>query len=297
MLGKLIKYEFNATKTVCFACNIGMLVLALLGGLLFLIDPAANNETGGHKVFTSAVTAASVQVDTSSTGLILAKIGYVLLCVISIAVVCIVLKYYFFYRYYKNYFTDEGYLMHTLPVTSGQLIVSKLIVATLWQYVTAILTVVCIVALVCGALANMNMWSSVYDSFAEGYKSLIASDEFSQMIPAIICYLIILVVTPIAYNLYMYLAVSIGQKAKSNKLMASIGMLVALYVVRKFVFTLINFGVPSANFALFGNMIPNSDSQESMIAYVVGYTIFMIVVSVALFFWNKHLMEKQLNLE
>ena len=43
-------------------------------------------------------------------------------------------------RFYKNLYTDEGYLMHTLPVTPRQLLVSKLTVGSLWSFLVTILT-------------------------------------------------------------------------------------------------------------------------------------------------------------
>ena len=45
-------------------------------------------------------------------------------------------------RYYKNVYTDEGYLTNTLPVTARQIVISKLSVGILWSIITG--AVVCI---------------------------------------------------------------------------------------------------------------------------------------------------------
>ena len=54
------------------------------------------------------------------------------------------------YRFYKNLMTDEGYLMFTLPVTTGQLIWSKMIVSAVWLLATA-------------AMDVLSMFISVFD--------------------------------------------------------------------------------------------------------------------------------------
>ncbi len=46
-------------------------------------------------------------------------------------------------RYYKNFFTDEGYLTFTLPVSRTSLLNSKILMALIWMAATA---VVCILA-------------------------------------------------------------------------------------------------------------------------------------------------------
>ena len=47
------------------------------------------------------------------------------------------------YRYYKNFFTDEGYLTFTLPVTRDQLLWSKIINAFIWEIATFLALTVC----------------------------------------------------------------------------------------------------------------------------------------------------------
>ena len=39
-------------------------------------------------------------------------------------------------RFYKNFFTDEGYLMFTLPVKTSDLILSKTLVAVIWRLIS-----------------------------------------------------------------------------------------------------------------------------------------------------------------
>ena len=46
----------------------------------------------------------------------------VIFYVMMVIVVGVISSFYFIYWFYKNLFTDEGYLMHTLPVKPWQLV-------------------------------------------------------------------------------------------------------------------------------------------------------------------------------
>ena len=107
MLGKLIKYEFKATARI---------FLPLFSALLIV------------SAITKLLSGASVNVPfaismTLSVMLIIA--AFVLTLILTVQ------------RFYKNLMTDEGYLMHTLPVGAGRLILAKLIAAAVWTLVCA----------------------------------------------------------------------------------------------------------------------------------------------------------------
>ena len=59
----------------------------------------------------------------------------------AIAVLCFVST---VQRFYKNLLGREGYLMHTLPVTETQLILSKLLTSMVWVLCSGLVGIVCI---------------------------------------------------------------------------------------------------------------------------------------------------------
>ncbi len=59
----------------------------------------------------------------------------VIFYVMMVIVVGVISSFYFIYWFYKNLFTDEGYLMHTLPVKPWQLVASKLTGLFFWQVI------------------------------------------------------------------------------------------------------------------------------------------------------------------
>lgn len=65
--------------------------------------------------------------------------------ILAIAVLCFVNT---IQRFYQNLLGREGYLMHTLPVTETQLILSKLITSMVWVLCSGLVGIVCITGMV-----------------------------------------------------------------------------------------------------------------------------------------------------
>ena len=107
MLGKLIKYEFKATGRIFLPVFGALLVMSAISRLLI-----------GLQLKTPQV----ISITLSS---MLIAAAFVLILVLTIQ------------RFNKNLLSGEGYLMHTLPVSTDKLIWSKLIVAAVWTLVCA----------------------------------------------------------------------------------------------------------------------------------------------------------------
>ena len=67
----------------------------------------------------------------------------VIFYVMMVIVVGVISSFYFIYWFYKNLFTDEGYLMHTLPVKPWQLVASKLTGLFFWQVIDGAIILLC----------------------------------------------------------------------------------------------------------------------------------------------------------
>jgi hypothetical protein len=105
MLKQLLKYEFKATKSLYFGLYLALALLSVVLGVSFRQENAwADNTNFGRLEVILMVLYLSV--------------------IFAIAVLCFVSM---VQRFYKNLLGREGYLMHTLPVTETQLILSKLI--------------------------------------------------------------------------------------------------------------------------------------------------------------------------
>lgn len=120
MLGKLIKHEWKAVWKVPTLLIGILMIIAAIAGLTFSL-PIWDSDWIGLPM----------------SGIMLIMLFYVAMIGVGIGIAI-----YLAVRYYKSMFTDEGYLTHTLPVTARQILVSKVIVISVWELIGSIAVLV-----------------------------------------------------------------------------------------------------------------------------------------------------------
>lgn len=274
MLGKLFKFEWKDTYLVGTVFSIVVLILSLIGALVFQTD--IWEVDFGSRAAESLV----------ATTLMFYFVSYGF----GIGAMILVMRYYFFWRYYKNLFTDQGYLMNTLPVTANQLLRAKLFVALIWQYITWLVVGLAVFILAFGFVSGIEAVSlgEIVEAFREVFRE-IYSDITVEEIPFLVSMMLILLISPLSELMLMYAAVGIGQLSKKHKFLISVLILIGLYMARSF---LMQIAMIPLNFLFMG--------VDSMWAYNVGGVISLFVVIgiiIGLWFLNKYFLEKKLNLE
>lgn len=126
MLKQLLKYEFKATKSLYFGLYLALALLSVVLGVTFRQEHALAHSTSFQNLE------------------VILMIVYVSV-IFAIAVLCFVNT---IQRFYRNLLGREGYLMHTLPVTETQLILSKLITSMVWVLCSGLVGIVCITVMV-----------------------------------------------------------------------------------------------------------------------------------------------------
>lgn len=126
MLKQLLKYEFKATKSLYFGLYLALALLSVVLGVTFRQEHALAHSTSFQNLE------------------VILMIVYVSV-ILAIAMLCFVNT---IQRFYKNLLGREGYLMHTLPVTETQLILSKLITSMVWVLCSGLVGIVCITVMV-----------------------------------------------------------------------------------------------------------------------------------------------------
>ena len=118
MLGKLLKHEFRATARVMLPLYLVLLAISLCGNF-------------------------ATRVMEHSSSQLLNLVGSLTIFAFFIGLIAVSLMslYLMISRFHKNLLTDEGYLMFTLPVSVHGLIVSKIIVSTVWFILTGVVDV------------------------------------------------------------------------------------------------------------------------------------------------------------
>lgn len=142
-------------------------------------------------------------------------------------------------RFYKNLFTDEGYLMFTLPVKTSDLLLSKTLVSVLWKFISFIFTVLSILMIAFVAIARLDDKGFVrfFQQFSDLLREALSEMQKSLMVPVplFFLWLILLGISSILFStLFIYTCICIGQLWNSHK----IGGAIAAYFGLRFVFRL-----------------------------------------------------------
>lgn len=279
MLKKLIKHEWKDTWSVGTVCSVIVAGLAIIGMIIFSLDIWRENSrmSDAMEGFTATIV-----------------MFYFMMLVWGIVGVVFVVKYFFFYRYYKNLFTDHGYLMNTLPVKSTDLIFSKLIVGVIWQFLIWIVVVASILAMILvmvvqvGEIRISDFWEAIKEFF-EMFRYMFQDSDFMEVSPALICSILALILWPVAELLLMYAAVGIGQLSKKRKFLVAVFILIGFNMVKSLVTNII-----SIPFMLVSERLP---SQFSINVFAILWLVITIGMIIGLYFANKYFLEKKLNLE
>ncbi len=202
MLGKLIKYEFRCCARI-FAILLPVFILytAIYRGVMEFTISGTGGQTG------SAISAM----------LFVGMTMIFILLVMGLAVFCFI---YTVYRFYKNMVTDEGYLMHTLPVAPWELVTSKLIVAAL-EYIATILTIVLSVFII-----SVGMISESDIETIKQFIDMIVGSVYGNASQALgmILSVVSFAVSIISGILIPYVSIAIGQLKNNNRALWSIGV-------------------------------------------------------------------------
>ena len=146
MLKQLLKYEFKATKRLYFGLYLALALLSVVLGVTFRQEHALAHSTSFQNLE------------------VILMIVYVSV-ILAIAVLCFVNT---IRRFYQNLLGREGYLMHTLPVTETQLILSKLLTSMVWVLCSGLVGIVCITGMVSiGVLDAEVLGTADWDSWKQ----------------------------------------------------------------------------------------------------------------------------------
>lgn len=189
-------------------------------------------------------------------------------------------------KYYTNLAKDEGYLMHTLPVSKQQLVLSKLISASISMFTTILIM---IVALFISFLGIIHI-SDVIDFIKYVFNYL----EPLFIILLITC----MILSYLSQQVLFYLSMALGQKHNNHKVMYSIIYGIVIYNAIQILLTLILIvpGFISSSFRdiLFNNQIPSIDFLNCYLGFA---NIVTILITIGIYIITTKVLENQLNLD
>lgn len=280
MLSKLLKHEWLSTWKVPTALFIYLCIITLLGCTSFLspLWQSKNALVGVLAVFS------------------------LMLYILSLFSISIAIFVYFVVRFYRSMYTNEGYLMHTLPVKPWQHIVSKGLIFCSWSIINVIAICLSIISLVSSAVysvANVSLpelWKTLQREFPLLLSRISAEfqDEMGMTFLAYILLMIISILAQLVFAVLMiYAAISIGQTFNKHKVIASFIAYAAINMVLQLINSLIQ--MPMLIFRIensaFGNTLVKIMTPSLWINLATN-----LVCIVIFYLVTEFIMRKKLNL-
>lgn len=190
MLGKLIKHEWKAVGKVLIIMHVALILMAIIGKVMLSIDVLRKAE--------------------------LMWSSLLCLYVLSVIAVGVGTHIYLAMRFYKNMYTDEGYLSFTLPVKAWEHIFSKTLISLIWILVDAVVISVSIIILV--------MYKGMGTDFLQVWNELVAVLTGNGMVVTwrAIQMVITVILSLVSTSLTYYFSISIGQLFNSHKMLAAV---------------------------------------------------------------------------
>ena len=265
MLTKLIKYDLKSLACILIPTNLFLLVYAFVARLV--ITSELYNSLPNYVIGLGVTTYI----------ILLVLINYITLFAVI-------------YRFYKNLFTDEGYLTLTLPVTPSQHLLAKTISGTFWIVLSYfVLTAsILMIVLVPEITKNSDMIMNEMSKAMEMPATLFFTSTF--LVGLISCFF--------ALPFY-YVCIALGQLFSKHRILAAVVLfftissivgvlsLVVLFIAGAFPLI---FG-PASEFSEIGNV-----SHLLITSYTVS-CIIVIIQAIVSYIATLYVMKKKINLE
>lgn len=272
MLGKLMKHEWRSLWKVPVLFIGVLLIASLLCGVTFAL-PMWESDWFGLQF--------------SAISMFLLYYMSIIVCYVGIAV-------YMAVRFYKSMFTDEGYLTHTLPATSHQLLLSKVITMSVWNLISMISVVISFFILFGSVyvflLDNINDLGYQLRSMMHELAQL---EELKGFLGLMFTMIFMVITSAFSGTMIVVGSISIGQMLRKHRILGAIGVYFGINIIFQIISTMVMIPVTF-------RVAMITDRSNLFSAYNVMYWIISLIciaIGVGLYFLSEYLIRRQLDLE
>lgn len=279
MFSKLLKYEWKANASLLSILSLCALGVGGLGaGLLRAIAYT------GTSIENKQIAAIAV----SGLSSMLVFVG------VALVAYALAVQFITFFRFYKNKFTDQGYLTFTLPVTARQIFLSSFLNILIWL-------VISIVVLLCAGgiivFAGIDApWEELKIIFSEMGNGLQGVQEYVPGLNVFFTVSILhIFVAPVYAIVLLMTSITLGcVVAKKHKILATIGMYYCINMVVNIIGSVLSI-IPTI--LMLGSTLTGTDDYFYYMALSAGLTLLLeLGLTVGGYFWSVYLMKHKLNL-
>ena len=217
MLRKLLKYDMKAVFRVWWILAVSVLGVSIAGSFVMRFLFEHEDRMQDSALF--------------MTGFSLFMVAAIFFIIASAIVTWLLI----YLRFYRNLFTDEGYLTFTLPVSRGTLFAAKTANAVIWSAMQMLLYGVCLLIFFLIApppekgegFFNLFIFEGLADVVSDIWKEVGA-----WLLVYIVEALLILLVLSVYSASLVHFCITVGSiLAKKHKLLAAIGVYYAVTMV------------------------------------------------------------------
>lgn len=272
MLKKLVKHEFKETARLLIPLNLIVVAMTAIGAIMLSAKIFQEHYIG-----------------------IFGPLS-IMLYILSIFCLFILTAVFLTMRYYKTVYGRQGYLTHTLPVSTTSILNTKILVAAFWLYAALIITILCILLLVRVAVGSAWDSAQILSTLTQMAQSTDMS--ISEIVLTLFC---TVTVTLLCLVFTVCACLAIGQLFQQHRIAAAVGAYVVIYIIQQImsliglfvlgiryvgVITETSAGVPAANNSAF--LFRSTMWMQSILAL-----IFIVIF----YFICHQITRKKLNLE
>ncbi len=256
MLRKLLKYDLRAIFKYWWVAAISTLAVSVVGGVSL-------------NILLRSVTEANAFV------ILLAYFGF-LISILGLSAFMIASAIFIYLRFYKNFFSDEGYLTFTLPVKRSQLLNSKLIAAMTVLFSTFAVLLIDLTLIFMIAFGTEFINPEALKSIWAFIKELFNPINTKPIMYLVVYALEIVLITFLSSMfsvLLVFVCISFASMiTKKNKVFAAIGIYYLVNMVLSWMGQILGY------FTLFGSISWFALIPPTHIGWVVALALFIVIL-------------------
>lgn len=264
MLGKLIKHEFIAVSRIMIPLHLFLIVVTVIGKATLSFD--------------------LIQHLPELVNFLMLLTYIVTLIAIPFAT-CI----YMVIRFYRNMFTDEGYLMWTLPVKPWEHLFSKGLVFSIWSVIDLILVLGSMLILIFSGqilerLSDPAVWSE--------FNGVLETNLGFDFISFILLILGVCIVSTFSGVYLYYCSICIGQLFSKHRILGALLAYVGLYMILQTITTAI---MMAYGFTIFSNQMV--DFSSIYVNILISSALISVVCGVICYLVSLYIMKRKINIQ
>jgi len=251
MFKKLLKYDFRAIWKIWLIGAVTALGASVLGGLAIRVLADPNIELPILLQIMCAF--------------------WFFITVLTLSAFLIASQILIYVRFYKHFFSDEGYLTFTLPVKRSTLFISKTVNAMIWSVLSYIVFVIAI--LIIFAFAFTSLAGGDFNEAMAEFGSIFKGAQVGEVIALlglVLEFILILLASAWFSVALTHFCITVGATiTRKHKVLAAIGIYYAVNTAVGLITQIVSLAIT----IFFASTVPSIENMDPAIVTILVYTI------------------------